>query len=124
MAPVPLLSSAGGRAAARPPCLAPDLPSTSGRPSVAARATAPAQTSLKGTAKGGSSASSAGKGGRTVRQQQQGGGSVSVSGSSGGPDNPDRPKGSQFYFNVTGFPFPLGPVFKRSTLRREVGGGR
>lgn len=26
----------------------------------------------------------------------------------------------RFYFNFTGFPFPLGPVFQRNTLRREV----
>ena len=35
-----------------------------------------------------------------------------------------RPKndgsGGRFYFNVTGFPFPLGPLFARQTVRSEV----
>lgn len=26
----------------------------------------------------------------------------------------------RFYFNVTGFPFPLGPFFRRRTIRKEV----
>ena len=26
----------------------------------------------------------------------------------------------RFYFNVTGFPFPLGPFFQRRTIRKEV----
>jgi hypothetical protein len=30
-------------------------------------------------------------------------------------------KGSRFYFNFTGFPFPLGPFFERRTVRNEVG---
>lgn len=29
-------------------------------------------------------------------------------------------KASQFYFNFTGFPFPLGPFFERKTVRCEV----
>jgi hypothetical protein len=29
-------------------------------------------------------------------------------------------KGSRFYFNFTGFPFPLGPFFERRTVRNEV----
>ena len=28
--------------------------------------------------------------------------------------------GSRFYFNFTGFPFPLGPFFERRTVRNEV----
>ncbi|KAL9674406.1 hypothetical protein QQ045_030678 [Rhodiola kirilowii] len=28
--------------------------------------------------------------------------------------------GDRFYFNITGFPFPLGPFFNRSTIRTEV----
>ena len=28
--------------------------------------------------------------------------------------------GGRFYLNVTGFPFPLGPVFARQTVRTEV----
>lgn len=28
--------------------------------------------------------------------------------------------GGRFYFNVTGFPFPLGPLFARQTVRTEV----
>lgn len=33
-------------------------------------------------------------------------------------------KKGQFYFNITGFPFPLSPLFQRQTLRYEVEGGR
>lgn len=29
-------------------------------------------------------------------------------------------RGGRFYFNFTGFPFPLGPFLNRSTLRTEV----
>jgi len=28
--------------------------------------------------------------------------------------------GGRFYFNITGFPFPLGPFLNRSTIRTEV----
>lgn len=28
--------------------------------------------------------------------------------------------GSRFYFNITGFPFPIGPFFSRKTVRTEV----
>lgn len=28
--------------------------------------------------------------------------------------------GKQFYVNLTGFPFPLGPIFRRPTVRTEV----
>ncbi|KAG6554714.1 hypothetical protein Mapa_003733 [Marchantia paleacea] len=31
-----------------------------------------------------------------------------------------RKSGGRFYFNVTGFPFPLGPFFSRRTTRTEV----
>eukprot|EP00878_Enallax_costatus_P007051 GHUV01007390.1.p1 GENE.GHUV01007390.1~~GHUV01007390.1.p1 ORF type:complete len:359 (+),score=32.26 GHUV01007390.1:261-1337(+) len=41
---------------------------------------------------------------KTVRGQQQ---------------EEDR-RGSRFYFNFTGFPFPLGPFFQRKTVRNEV----
>ena len=30
--------------------------------------------------------------------------------------------GGRFYFNLTGFPFPLGPLFARQTVRTEVRG--
>lgn len=30
----------------------------------------------------------------------------------------------RFYFNVTGFPFPLGPFLQRRTIRKEVEKGR
>ena len=42
--------------------------------------------------------------------------------SSGGGRETDREasQGSQFYFNFTGFPFPLGPLLKRPTVRTEV----
>lgn len=29
-------------------------------------------------------------------------------------------RGSRFYFNLTGFPFPLGPFWERKTVRNEV----
>lgn len=29
--------------------------------------------------------------------------------------------GGRFYFNITGFPFPLGPFLNRRTIRYEVG---
>ena len=32
----------------------------------------------------------------------------------------EEKKGSQFYFNFTGFPFPLGPLISRPTVRVEV----
>jgi hypothetical protein len=32
-----------------------------------------------------------------------------------------KKRGSRFYFNITGFPFPLGPFFERKTVRNEVG---
>ncbi|WIA12372.1 hypothetical protein OEZ85_012420 [Tetradesmus obliquus] len=31
-----------------------------------------------------------------------------------------KKRGSRFYFNITGFPFPLGPFFERKTVRNEV----
>lgn len=30
-------------------------------------------------------------------------------------------KGGRFYWNITGFPFPLGPLLSRRTVRYEVG---
>lgn len=35
--------------------------------------------------------------------------------------DPDKQPG-QFYFNFTGFPFPLGPYFTRRTVRNEASG--
>lgn len=35
--------------------------------------------------------------------------------------NPNKLPG-QFYFNFTGFPFPIGPFFTRRTVRYEVSG--
>lgn len=32
--------------------------------------------------------------------------------------------GDRFYFNITGFPFPLGPFLNRSTIRTEASGFR
>eukprot|EP00775_Hariotina_reticulata_P008698 gene8698-8879_t len=49
---------------------------------------------------------------RTVRGQQQSTGTAQ-------PEQQKR-RGSRFYFNITGFPFPLGPFFERQTVRREV----
>lgn len=50
-------------------------------------------------------------------------GSSSMKQKSGTPKQgrPDPPSfAEQFYFNVTGFPFPLGPLLRRPTLRTEV----
>jgi hypothetical protein len=33
---------------------------------------------------------------------------------------PTTRRGSRFYFNFTGFPFPLGPFLERNTVRTEV----
>lgn len=33
---------------------------------------------------------------------------------------PASRRGSRFYFNFTGFPFPLGPFLERNTVRTEV----
>ena len=38
-----------------------------------------------------------------------------------GTGNSSR-RGSRFYFNFTGFPFPLGPFLERNTVRTEVRG--
>jgi hypothetical protein len=46
-----------------------------------------------------------------------------------GDSNPARAmavaekKPGRFYFNVTGFPFPLGPFLQRRTIRKEVRSG-
>mmetsp|Transcript_108528 Transcript_108528/g.346365 ORF Transcript_108528/g.346365 Transcript_108528/m.346365 type:complete len:504 (-) Transcript_108528:73-1584(-) len=51
------------------------------------------------------------------RQQPQPRGTLSrVAAAEGGA-------GGQAYFNFTGFPFPLGPLFERQTVRREIGDG-
>jgi hypothetical protein len=50
-------------------------------------------------------------------------------GAAASAERPQR-RGSRFYFNLTGFPFPIGPFFERKTVRKEVwrrvrrGGGR
>ena len=36
------------------------------------------------------------------------------------PAGPSNRKPSQFYPFITGFPFPLGPLFSRETIRRQV----
>lgn len=43
---------------------------------------------------------------KTVRGQQQ--------------QQQEERRGSRFYLNFTGFPFPLGPFFQRKTVRNEV----
>eukprot|EP00250_Pteridium_aquilinum_P000421 c10462_g1_i1 orf=147-1571(+) len=45
--------------------------------------------------------------------------SALVSSSKGSEGRPGR-----FYFNITGFPFPLGPFLERRTIRKEVDKGR
>jgi hypothetical protein len=50
---------------------------------------------------------------RTVRGQQQSRGPAQ-------PEQQGKRRGSRFYFNITGFPFPLGPFFERQTVRTEV----
>ncbi|GMH33802.1 hypothetical protein BSKO_01636 [Bryopsis sp. KO-2023] len=36
----------------------------------------------------------------------------------------DAKAGDRFYFNITGFPFPLGPFFDRKTIRKEIVKGK
>lgn len=50
------------------------------------------------------------------------GGRTTSSGSSSeqAGSGPSSRRGSRFYFNFTGFPFPLGPFFERKTVRTEV----
>lgn len=40
------------------------------------------------------------------------------------PEQQPGSGGSRSYFNVTGYPFPLGPFTSRRTIRREVDKGR
>ncbi|KAF8071318.1 rbm8a [Scenedesmus sp. PABB004] len=110
----------GAPLAARRPARCPPPAPLAARPAVASvkgRATAGGRQSTRGgrqTASGGRQTAS-GKpqtaSGRAARQQQPPGG--------GAPPPPQR-RGSRFYFNITGFPFPLGPFFERKTVRREV----
>jgi hypothetical protein len=37
------------------------------------------------------------------------------------PADADKKPPGRFYFNLTGFPFPLGPFFERETVVTEVG---
>jgi hypothetical protein len=50
----------------------------------------------------------------TTRGRGRGGGGAASS-----DERPPR-RGSRFYFNLTGFPFPIGPFFERKTVRNEV----
>lgn len=47
---------------------------------------------------------------------------VHAAGKTGGSQQAQTSAGSKGdkYFNVTGYPFPLGPITRRSTIRREV----
>ena len=94
--------------------------STSGRLNVVARASAPAQTAKQGSGAARGTTKQTAKGSTVAGRKTQSSSSTSGSRRGVAEDDPDRPRGSQYYFNVTGFPFPLGPVFQRSTLRREV----
>ena len=38
-----------------------------------------------------------------------------------GNEPSSKAAGSRFYWNITGFPFPLGPLLSRRTIRYEVG---
>lgn len=54
-----------------------------------------------------------GKRGKTVKQ---------TSGETRGAGQPkSSSKGGRYYWNITGFPFPLGPLLIRRTIRYEVG---
>lgn len=53
------------------------------------------------------------------------GGNTSVKGTSKAPavkqqQQQEPRRGSRFYLNITGFPFPLAPFFERKTVRNEV----
>ncbi|GLC37188.1 hypothetical protein PLESTB_000989400 [Pleodorina starrii] len=91
-----------------------------------ARASAPAkqaqtqrqtQQSQKDTARGGKAAGTTAKGGKATTRAPRDGRNAAQQ-----QQQPPARKsgGNQFYFNLTGFPFPLGPFFTRNTVRREI----
>ena len=45
---------------------------------------------------------------------------LAVSASAGPEAEAEARGGERFYFNFTGFPFPLGPFLNRRTIRTEV----
>ncbi|MEW5317942.1 MAG: hypothetical protein WDW38_009199 [Sanguina aurantia] len=61
----------------------------------------------------GSTTSSRGASGSTSKSGKPTKGTVSSTGGVQG-------RGSRFYLNITGFPFPLGPWIERNTVRRQV----
>lgn len=76
--------------------------------------------SSRGSSRGQRSKQKAESGG-TVRQRTRRG--QSKAGRIGkGQDSPkpDKPSNGRYYWNITGFPFPLGPLLKRRTIRYEV----
>ncbi|GFR43070.1 hypothetical protein Agub_g4077, partial [Astrephomene gubernaculifera] len=101
-------------------------------PTVLARASAPAKQqqqqqqtqASKGTVRSGKAAGTTARGGNStiaVRTPRTGTNSTARR-NKGAEQEPATRKsgGSQFYFNLTGFPFPLGPFFSRKTVRIEV----
>ncbi|GIM12716.1 hypothetical protein Vretimale_15892, partial [Volvox reticuliferus] len=92
---------------------------------ILARASAPAkqqqqqlktQKNQKDTSRGNAAATTVKGGKATTRAGSRAGGKGAQP-----PQAPVRKSGgSQFYFNLTGFPFPLGPFFTRKTVRIEV----
>eukprot|EP00879_Flechtneria_rotunda_P019588 GHRR01020581.1.p1 GENE.GHRR01020581.1~~GHRR01020581.1.p1 ORF type:complete len:394 (+),score=84.45 GHRR01020581.1:401-1582(+) len=94
------------------------------------RVTTKPQTSIKGNAK--TQRGQAGTNKRTLSGMTLSGKTLSGKTQSGRQTVPgtqssrqqraeeaDR-KGSRFYFNITGFPFPIGPFFNRRTIRNEI----
>lgn len=92
-----------------------------------AKQAAPDSSSSKGSTRtsklmqGGRRSPERRKHGRTVKQrsredQQRAGEALSRP----EPSKAAAPDGGRFYWNITGFPFPLGPLLKRRTVRYEV----
>ncbi|KXZ51187.1 hypothetical protein GPECTOR_13g674 [Gonium pectorale] len=85
-----------------------------GKGATVARGPAAGSTVRGGRAAGGTRGSSPAPGGSSGGRR----GSRDASPAAAPPAR--RSDAGQFYFNLTGFPFPLGPFFQRKTVRREI----
>jgi len=54
------------------------------------------------------------------RPQRRDFSNLAVASASATPSVGKSNSGGRFYFNITGFPFPLGPFLNRRTIRTEV----
>ncbi|KAI8465795.1 MAG: hypothetical protein J3K34DRAFT_525046 [Monoraphidium minutum] len=96
------------------------------RPLVVCRATTKGSKTASGTRTVGGKAST--RSGKTASgRATTGGGRAATTGGGGArakgaapASPPQKRRGSRFYFNITGFPFPIGPFFERNTVRTEV----